>query len=198
MDARGPHMHTSNGQFYYPFCPHPSEVHIEVIAHHLANRSRYAGATQHRKFFNRIFYSVAEHSVYVARFVRDHLGRPDLVKPALLHDGPEAFNGDLIRPLKYSKPFREPFKQVEEINEFAIAIRFDLPNPLPPEIKMADNAVLAAELQQIVPGAECPSKMIVENEEERTPLIAPYEIQMMQPYDAKMFFLSEWRLIADL
>lgn len=43
----GNYMHTSSGSKYWPMDPRPAEVVIETIAHHLANRCRYNGATQH-------------------------------------------------------------------------------------------------------------------------------------------------------
>jgi len=107
------YIHTSNGHRYYPFSPDPAHLDIEVIAHHLACQSRWAGATQHRIFPERISYSVAEHSVYVMDYVIDVLGRPDLALTALLHDAAEAYIQDIIRPLKHSPTFGEPFKALE-------------------------------------------------------------------------------------
>ena len=108
----GRFMHTSNGQQYWPLDPRPEEVHLEVVAHHLATRARYNGATQHPIYHDRILYSVAEHSVLVSRFLEEVMGRPDLALEGLLHDGSEAYNGDLIRPLKYDKAFKAPFQVV--------------------------------------------------------------------------------------
>lgn len=185
--GRGRYMHTSNGRKYWPLSPNPDEVHIEVIAHHLATRARYNGATQHVVYGDRIFYSVAEHSIYVSRYIYEHLNRPDLALEGLLHDGSEAFNGDLIRPLKYDPLFREPFKIVEERNELAIAQRFNLAYPFPPEVKIADEAVTAAEVDQIIvrdPSDEWESGKLHDDSQ-----IAPYTIQMVGPAEAKAWFL---------
>jgi len=192
MEQRvGNYMHTSNGRKYWPLDPRPEEVHIEVIAHHLANRCRYNGATQHKKHPERIFYSVAEHSVYVSRYVAEVLGKPEYALEALLHDASEAFNGDLIRPLKYDPLFAEPFKKVEDINELVIAQRFNLVYPFPEEIKIADEAVTAAEVNQII--VKDPKEDWSYGALHDTSRIAPYKIRMFEPYSAKRMFIDRFR-----
>lgn len=184
------YIHTSSGKKYYPFDPNPDHVDIEVIAHHLATRARWNGATQHKSYPDRILYSVAEHSVYVSLYVESVLRRPDLALEALLHDGSEAFNGDLIRPLKYSSAFAEPFKKVELINEAAVAKRFQLPLEMSPEVKIADEAVCAAEAIQIVPKHS--SEEWKSGRQYDDKLVAPFEIEMLLPYEAKKLFLTHY------
>lgn len=183
---RGHYMHTSNGKKYWPMDPRAEEVHIEVVAHHLATRCRYNGAVQHPSFRSKIFYSVAEHSVYVSRYIEEVLRKPEYALEGLLHDGSEAYNGDLIRPLKYDPIFRGPFKTVEDMNERAGAQRFSLAYPYPKEVKLADEAVTAAEVEQIVP--KDPNENWTEklHDESRK---APYQIEMLLPYEAKEQFL---------
>lgn len=194
-DRVGNYMHTASGGKYYPFDPRPEEVDIETIAHHLATRGRFNGATQHRLYPERIHYSVAEHSVYVARYVEKELNRPDLALCALLHDASEAYNGDLIRPLKYSKEFAEPFQRIEELNERAVAERFNIQFPYPPEIKIADNAVGLAELLTIVPRDEQEEWITMFNDDL---VAANIDIDMFDPYFAKQMFLMEYeRLTQD-
>jgi hypothetical protein len=187
------YMHVSSGKRYYPFNPRAEDVDIEVIAHHLANRARWAGATQHPKFPERIFYSVAEHSVYVSRYLENEMGRPDLALAGLLHDGSEAYNGDLIRPLKYSPAFREPFKMVEMENEAAVEKRFNVGKEMmDPAIKIADDAVCHAEYVQIVP--RDPSQEWAPEYHDGS-VMANIEIIMFSPYDAKKWFLHRfWEL----
>lgn len=187
MKRIGNVMHTAQGSLYYPFDPRPEEVHIETIAHHLATRCRFGGAVQHRKHPERIFYSVAEHSVYVAWHVENVQKRPDLALCALLHDASEAYNGDLIRPLKYSKEFSAPFTKVEELNEKAVAAAFNIPYPFPDEVKIADNAVGFAELQQIVPGGNSAYSYFEGSEP------ADIEISMFDPLYARDLFLLEYK-----
>lgn len=188
--VRGRYMHTSNGKKYWPLDPHPQEVHIEVVAHHLATRCRYNGAVQHPVFRSKIFYSVAEHSVLVSRYIEEVLGRPEYALEGLLHDGSEAYNGDLIRPLKYDESFRAPFKIVEERNEAAGASRFGLVYPYPKEVKVADEAVTAAEVLQIVP--KDPSENWDQGKLHDDSRVAPYEIEMLLPFEAKEQFLMRY------
>jgi hypothetical protein len=164
-------------------------VDIYVVAHHLATRARWNGATQHPDYPNRIFYSVAEHSVYCALYVEEILRRPDLALDALLHDASEAYNGDLIRPLKYSAEFAEPFKKVEELNEAAVAKRFSLPTKFEPEIKIADEAVCHAEWEQIVPRDPSIEWKIEWHSGEKA---APFEIAMLDPSPARDLFLQHY------
>ncbi|MBO6511715.1 MAG: hypothetical protein JJ979_25075 [Roseibium sp.] len=182
----GHYMHTSTGKKYWPMDPRPAEVETEVIAHHLATRCRYNGAVQHPDVPNRMFYSVAEHSVYVAMMVARWGGNTAEVGCALFHDASEAFNGDLIRPLKYDPMFSEPFKHVEEVNERVVSEALSLPYPFPHIVKRADEAVTAAELRQIVPhdpNVEFNSKLHDDS------VVAPIKVAMMDPFDAKHFFL---------
>ncbi|OCP21981.1 MULTISPECIES: hypothetical protein [unclassified Ensifer] len=185
--VRGRYMHTSNGKKYYPMDPRPSEVHSEVIAHHLANRCRYNGATQHKIYRSKIFYSVAEHSILVSRYIEEVLGKPEYALEGLLHDGSEAYNGDLIRPLKYDPLFRAPFQVVEEKNEWAGALRFNLVYPYPKEVKIADEAVTAAEIEQMI--IKDPNEDWTNGKPHDDSRVAPYEIQMLDPYPAKEAFL---------
>ncbi|NIH77338.1 hypothetical protein FHV99_004590 [Ochrobactrum sp. P20RRXII] len=187
MTRIGNAMHTAAGGIYYPFDPRVEEVDIYTIAHHLATRGRFNGATQHKKHPSRIFYSVAEHSVYVAWYVEHILKRPDLALTALLHDAAEAYNGDLIRPLKYSPEFSAPFKAVEEINEAVIAKAFNTPFPMPHEVKLADEAVGRAELQQIVPNPIDRGPNHFEGD-----AVANIEIEMYEPIYARNMFLMEF------
>lgn len=189
------YMHTAKGSKYYPFAPKPQDVHIYTIAHHLATIGRWNGATLRRSKedsrFDQIFYSVAEHSVYVWRYVCEELGRPDLGLYALLHDAAEAYVSDLIRPLKYSTAFFEPFKRIEEINERAIAERFNLTLPFPEEIKIADDAVCAAEASQIIVMKSSEDWEIGKMYNDKR--IAPYIIEMLEPTRARDLFLDTYK-----
>lgn len=187
LERVGPYMHTSNGQPYYPFDPRPEEVDINVIAHHLANKCRYAGAVQHPHDPNLMFFSVAEHSVLVSEDIEEEGGTLEEQIEGLLHDGAEAFNGDLIRPLKHSPEFAEPFKKVELLNESAVSRRFNLPLVMSPIVKRADNRVCLRELQTFIPGYDGNARLEGEVYE-----AAPVTIQMLLPPAAKRFFLERF------
>lgn len=136
----GDFMQTFTGRQYWPMDPRPHEVHIEDIAHSLAMQARYAGHCIK-------FYSVAEHSVLIAR----HLAAkhaPEVALAGLLHDAPEAYCVDIPRPLK---PYLTNYKEIEQKNWLAIAARFQLDRELPAEVHDADNRIIADELVNLVP-----------------------------------------------
>lgn len=89
VNERGPYVSTGHGHVFYPFDPQPVDVHWEDIFESLGRQCRYNGHCDR-------FYSVAEHSVIMS------YQHPDIEvqKWALIHDFPEAYVGDLIRPLK--------------------------------------------------------------------------------------------------
>lgn len=184
----GNYMHTASGAKYWPFDPRAEEVDIEVIAHQLAGQNRWQGAVRHPSDPEKIFYSVAEHSVYCAIYIANTLNRPDLALEALLHDASEAYIGDLIRPLKYNPEFRAPFLKVELLNERVIAQRFNLVDPLPPEVKAADDALADAEFSQIVP--KDPNEEWSSGIMRSTDSSADIKIAMLSPYEAKQVFLA--------
>jgi 5'-deoxynucleotidase YfbR-like HD superfamily hydrolase len=80
-------IQTRSGKKFYPLAPRPGSVDINDIAHALANLCRFTGHCD--------FYSVAQHSVHVAKLVS-----PPARLLALLHDAAEAYMGDIARPWK--------------------------------------------------------------------------------------------------
>lgn len=149
-ERKGDWMQTASGRQYWPLDPRPDDVDVEDIAHHLGMLCRYCGAC-------RRFYSVAEHSVGVLHVVTEHLRRQVLAqlfdplqvtrvrKHALMHDAPEAYCHDLIRPIKRCV---QGYDEVEAANADAIALRYGLGlvgKLASAIIKDADNAMLLAE-----------------------------------------------------
>lgn len=90
-------MIARSGRKFHPFAPRIQDLHIEDIAHALSNLCRFAGHTSE-------FYSVAQHSVYVAMAVELAGGSPIEVLAGLLHDAPEAYIIDLPTPIKAELP----------------------------------------------------------------------------------------------
>ena len=164
-------LQTFTGRQFWPLEPDPADVHIEDIAHALANICRYGGHS------NR-FYSVAEHSVLVAS--RTGIG-------GLLHDAAEAYIGDMVRPLKHSSVMQPWYDEVED--RLLTAIYGGLLGIVPPSglllaaIKEADDRVLATE------------KRALHHAGHPWVLPAPYEgmaIKCLTPREAEALFLSEW------
>lgn len=73
--------------------PKPDQVLIGDIAHHLAMLCRFTGATKR-------FYSVAEHSMFVAHLVGLKGGGSREQMAGLLHDAHEMVVNDISRPAK--------------------------------------------------------------------------------------------------
>lgn len=130
---------TFTGRYINPLDPDPDQIVAADIAHALSNICRYTGHT-------RDFYSVAQHSVMVAKMVpeEDRLA-------ALLHDASEAYLADVARPVKYQDGFREVYKEAEERLMKAIAAKFGFSYPLPQSVEEADDSILWAEMDALMP-----------------------------------------------
>lgn len=126
------------GRRYWSLDPRPEDIDFQDVAHALANICRFNGHC-------REFYSVAQHSVYVS-----HIVPPEHALAGLMHDGPEAYVGDVTRPLKRSDAMR-PFVEAEARWDAAFAARLGLPELVPAAVKVADNRMLATEAWDIMP-----------------------------------------------
>jgi hypothetical protein len=124
----------------------PEDIQVTDIAHHLSHLCRFGGATFE-------FYSVAEHSIHVARIVNTMLGRPDLAMAALMHDASEAYLGDVRTPMKHM-PEMAPYLKLEAEVQEVIHQHFGIP-PLNEDdhniIKQADLIMLATERRWFMP-----------------------------------------------
>ncbi len=122
--------------------PERCTIFIEDIAYALSNLCRYTGHT-------RGFYSVAQHSVLCAkawaqRHPDDHLFQ----LAVLLHDAPEAYLGDVSRPLK---TMLSHYKTIERRMASVIESRYglrqgDLEDSL---VKDIDNRMLLTEARDL-------------------------------------------------
>lgn len=135
----------ASGALFDLLDPSGSDFTLQDIAHGLARVCRFAGQS------NR-FYSVAEHSVHVARLVPVENARA-----ALLHDASEAFIGDVTRPLKALLP---DYRAIEQRVECAIFERFLEGSPyvasgsdVQMAIKAADIAMCVVEARELMPSA---------------------------------------------
>lgn len=132
-------IQTVSGKRFWPLDPKAEDIHIADIAHALSLMCRFGGhCTQ--------FYSVAEHSVRVARII-SALGRKELTLTALLHDAAEAYMADVLRPIK---KHIVGLVEVEHKLEQVIADKFNLIYPFPDCIKSADYIMLATEKRDLM------------------------------------------------
>lgn len=111
--------------------PRVEDVELSDIAFALSHINRYTGHVGP--------YSVASHSLHVARIVETVLGRADLVLEALLHDAHEAYVGDVTAPLKRLLP---EFQTIEARVDAVIREVFKLPRELSPLVQKADLMAL--------------------------------------------------------
>lgn len=148
MNAPIPHIRpdilTYSGNYFDFINPHLNQFNIYDIAHALSNCCRFAGHA-------REYYSVAQHSVLVARFVMRNAAPVDIIdygRAGLLHDGAEAYLGDITRPLKQLLP---DYKAIEARTEAALFAAFRIPQPLPKIVKHADLVLLSTEQRDLMP-----------------------------------------------
>ena len=125
-------MQTYTGLLVNPLQLHlePHRIMLDDICHALALINRYGGHTPYP-------YSVAQHSLLVGSILP-----PELRLWGLLHDAAEAYLGDMIAPLKRQMHY---YGFCDVNLTAAIAEKYRLPWPMPPDIKTADLAVGAAE-----------------------------------------------------
>lgn len=103
MDLEHSRITTVSGKQFYLANPTADSMVMTDVIYALSRICRYGGHIHPR--FGDDIYSVLQHSVYVYWILRKH--RPDLAKAflwALLHDGTEAWYGDIVSPLKRMFP----------------------------------------------------------------------------------------------
>lgn len=128
---KGDWMLTYTGRQFWPMDVRPGDIDIHDIARGLSMICRFGGHVTR-------FYSVAEHSCHVF----DLCG----TAVALLHDAPEAYIGDMVRPLKRQTP---EFMEHEARIWWVIVKKFKLPPQIPDEVKDADNVMLMTERRDL-------------------------------------------------
>lgn len=170
-ERRGDWMQTFTGRQFWPLDPRPDEVEILDIAHALANQCRYAGHC-------RRFYSVAEHSVLLARAFANREER----LWALLHDAAEAYLVDLPRPVKRHVV---GYHIAEAAVMAAICMRFGLKPEMPTAVHKADYRILRDELEQNMSSPPAPWGV-----QEEEPL--GVTLRFWKPDEAEFWFLQEF------
>lgn len=112
--------------------PDPNQIVIEDIAGALSKLCRFNGQINE-------FYSVAQHSMYVANMVPDHMKLD-----ALLHDAPEAYLCDVPTPLKLALGAAYTDIEARVARAISAALAVEIVD-LRPAIKAADRAMVVTE-----------------------------------------------------
>lgn len=135
---KGDWCQTFTGRAIYPLDMRPGDVDILDIAHSLALQCRFTGHC-------RVPYSVGEHSLRVCWELSDE--NLNVRRWGLLHDAAEAYMQDIPRPVKRSIT---GWQEIEVQIESCIAKRFNLPLPIPSEVRNMDSVLLATEARDIM------------------------------------------------
>jgi hypothetical protein len=136
-----PWIETYCGIKFYFLNPTPEMVNIKDIAHSLSLQCRFSGHT------NR-FYSVAEHSVRVSRFLFSTYGDYRLALQGLLHDASEAYLLDVPSPVKQHLG---GYKSMEDKLQEVILNKYHAGWPMDARTKDADAILLKNEARYLLP-----------------------------------------------
>ena len=131
-------IQTANAYKVHPLSASVEEIDLRDIAHSLFNQQRFTGHCWGGL-------SVGQHSMAVASLCsyKNRLW-------ALLHDASEAYLCDLPTPIK-SHPKMTYYRRAEKRLMQVICDKFELPHKMPDEVKEADNLILHAEAQNLIP-----------------------------------------------
>lgn len=133
-------FNTSTGRLIDLLDPAPDSLHIDDISKALSRICRFGGHSS-------AFYSVAQHSLLVAAICA-----PSCKQWGLMHDSPEAYLGDVIKPLKV---LLEPhYRLIEERFEKAIINRYKISvtDEIKAAVKKADTHMLELEHEALILG----------------------------------------------
>jgi hypothetical protein len=171
---KGDWMQTYTGRQFWPLDARADELAIEDIAHALSMACRYAGHCLQ-------FYSVAEHSVHICRWLRQQGSNTDTQLKGLMHDAPEAYLVDVPRPVK---PYLTEYRGIEVALWHVVADWLDLTTIMPGIIKEADDRILFDERHQNM--APCPEPWIIPS------VGLGVTLQYWTPAQAKAEFMLEF------
>lgn len=126
---------TYSGQHFDLINPNESMVKAIDISKGLSHICHYGGQIE-------TFFSVAQHSIMVFNLAREHGESDYLQRVALIHDAPEAYIGDCMKPLKLLLP---DYQEVEKRIEKVVFSKFRLDPAAIQEIKKYDKMVIHKE-----------------------------------------------------
>ena len=152
-------LETVTGKVVNVVEPAPDQIDIQDIAWGLSRMPRFCGMT-----ITEVPYNVLQHSMYVAKEVENILSHPEqyeeladlvpqikrlvselgephrTVLQAAVHDGSEAYTGDIPSPVKQIPALRPEIKKVEHNLQSAIYKKFNLGEPTELQEKIIKHA----------------------------------------------------------
>jgi hypothetical protein len=149
VEPDGPWMQTASGHAFPTICPMADDVELEDLALGLAWTNRYQGHVGN--------YSVATHSTTISRYL-EGCGHSSAVQLAgHLHDGHEAYIGDMTRPVQdalaaLDPSFLDAWKGLKRRVDTAILSKFGLLDKIQlytPLIREVDTRILIDERNQL-------------------------------------------------
>jgi 5'-deoxynucleotidase YfbR-like HD superfamily hydrolase len=154
-------IQTFSGVRFFPFAPKGDDINIDDIAHSLSFLCRFTGHT-------RTFYSVAQHSLIVSAIVRNERARPW----ALMHDGAEAYIGDISSPMK---KFAPDLKLAERLIQTTMRDKWAIPydQEIADEVHRADLWLCYEEAKLLLPNSEVLKLWALRAELEKMPPFEP-------------------------
>lgn len=172
-------IQTFSGHIVSPLWPNKDTIDIVDIAHGLGFMPRFAGQC-------RVFYSVAQHSIIMARWFRKK-GMLKEAKYALMHEAAEGLGMmDMPHPIKYL-PQMKPYKLIESTYQTALYRRFGLMEEPPTSVKELDNRICAAEAKVLMN----PIPRYAQEVDTSDLIVKPYKNIM----DGKKYFLKEYDIL---
>lgn len=134
-------IQTFTGRKFFPLDPDSSELDLVDQAVALSRICRYGGHTDRH-------YSVAEHAWRMS-VEAERRGYSDEVRRwCLIHDNPEAYLGDMVRPMKVQDSMT-PFREREQHLLKKIARWVGLPEEEPKQVRELDTEILTFEAHRI-------------------------------------------------
>ncbi len=171
MPYRSAIIDTYTGKQFDIMNPEPAMYDIHDVAHGLSMCCRFTGQS-------RVFYSVSQHSRLVMTYVLNELGEKcskRMLLLALLHDGAEAYCGDVSKPFKNMLP---DYASIERVVQRVLWEAFNIAPPNHEElliIKRADAAAFQVEHDDLI--------------REKDPL----RIKSIEPNEEKFLFLELYK-----
>ena len=183
ITSDGSWINTFTGIAFHPLDPRAEDVSITDIAHALAYQCRYTGHT-------RQFYSIAEHSVLVAKGVAALGGSLNDQRWGLLHDGSESYVSDISSPVKKDPRFSF-YREVESRLMLAIAQRFKLEGPEPDVVRFVDAQMIAFEsMDERIIMCRNPNWPVIEQDPRLKDAI---KIECLLPASAENAFMGHYK-----